>query len=230
MRCPEDRWGYILLGGPGGRRAAGAVGLHCLGCWAAFRDPGGPGGTPAAIGAGTPGPADARRGEAPAGPEGGRKMRTRLIAAVLLLTALLLGPAAPGFARGGGGRGPRLGRLAWAWRRSRARRGRRRHRPRLLVGRPVVVGTRLPGLRLPLLPATGGGPAIPARVHPASAPAAPAQLLVLLPGIPRLLPVCQGMRLRVVDRRPALDSAAQRSDAVFVPALRAAGCWLIGRP
>jgi hypothetical protein len=90
-------------------------------------------------------------------------------------------------------------------------------------------GTRIPGLRLPLLPATGGGPAIPARVHPASGPAAPAQLLVLLPGIPRLLPVCQGMRLRVVDRRPALDSAAQRSDAILAPALRAAGCWPTGR-
>ncbi len=61
-------------------------------------------------------------------------------------------------------------------------------------------------------PARGRSP-VPARVHPATARAT-ARLLVLLPEFPNLLPVCQGMRLRLADRRPALDGAAERADAV----------------
>jgi hypothetical protein len=98
-----------------------------------------------------------------------------------------------------------------------ARRGRGRglHRPRFLVGRPVVVGPCIPVLCGPVLcRSSRGRPPGPAGVYSATARAVAARLLVLLPEFSGLLSVCQGMHQRVVDRRPALGSAAEWSDSV----------------
>ena len=65
-------------------------------------------------------------------------MRTRLIAAVLLLTALLLGPAAPGFAEGAGSTGAVAGATPRA------------------AGMGVETFTGTAGAAASLIPASGG--------------------------------------------------------------------------
>ena len=166
---------------------------------------------------------DAVPADAPPRPnEGGSKMRKGLVSVVVLTTALLLGPAGPGFAgrsgagsSGGAWRGPTARLLAYrfprecggctasrqAWAFPRAPRGRDAglHRFRLLVGGTLVVGTCLPVLRCP----AGARPGGAARVHPTGASSATALLLVLLPQPGGLLPLRQRVPAGLDDCRPA---------------------------